>query len=212
MATSTLVIPEAFNSFPRLMTEDNTATHWHIFEGVFLNLAGNQLRHEAIGGLLASILPQAQYELLFAPNLRVDNIPAAPGVFDPALDDATIWKAMRTQYTLYTQALDYLQQVWSTYIDASPLEALNQPVVGLSNVSLAAQYLHVRDTFDALPADYLENFHAELNRPQPDVPFLAVIHRIALCKHVCHRERTLHDLNKIQLLKVCFAFGTYDVF
>jgi hypothetical protein len=91
------------------------------------------------------------------------------------------------------------------------MEALKHPVLGLSNVSLATQYLHVRDTFGVLPADYLERFFAELNRPQQDVPFLSVIHRIALYANMCVTAHApLHDLNKIQLLKTAFGFAPYD--
>jgi hypothetical protein len=95
-------IPEAFADFPRRMTKGNVGIHWHIFNPIFLNHAGLQLRHEMHGGLLPSLLPQAEYEVLLHPHLQADNIPAAPGVFDPAVDDATVWKAMRTAYTLYT--------------------------------------------------------------------------------------------------------------
>jgi hypothetical protein len=83
-------IPEAFADFPRRMTDSNVGVHWHIFNPIFLIHAGIQLRHEMHGGLLASILPQAEYEVLFHPHLQADNIPAAPGVFDPAADDATV--------------------------------------------------------------------------------------------------------------------------
>jgi hypothetical protein len=164
-------IPEAFADFPRRMTEGNVGIHWHIFNPIFLNHAGLQLRHEMHGGLLPSILPQAEYEVLLHPHLQADNIPAAPGVFDPAVDDAIVWKAMRTAYTLYTQALSQLQHLWDSFIDESLMEALKHPVLGLSNVSLASQYLHVRDTFGVLPADYLERFHSELHRPQQDCRF-----------------------------------------
>jgi hypothetical protein len=119
---------------------------------------------------------------------------------------------MRTAYTLYTQALGQLQHLWDSFIHKSLMEALKLPVLGLSNVSLAAQYLHVRDTFGVLPADYLERFYTELNRPQHDVPFLSVIHRIALYANMCVTANAapLHDLNKIQLLKTGFAFAPYD--
>jgi hypothetical protein len=208
---NTTIIPEAFADFPRRMTEGNIGVHWHIFNPIFLNHAGLQLRHEMHGGVLPSILPQAEYEVLLHPHLQADNIPAAPEVFDPAADDATVWKAMRTAYTLYTQALGQLQHVWDSFIHEYLMEALKHPVLGLSNVSLATQYLHVRNTFGVLPADYLERFFAELNRPQQDVPFLSVIHRIALYGGMCVTAHApLHDLNKIQLLKTCFAFAPYD--
>jgi hypothetical protein len=113
---------------------------------------------------------------------------------------------------MYTQALGQLQHLWdSFFIHESLMEALKHPVLGLSNVSLAAQYLHVRDTFGVLPADYLERFHTEMNRPQHDVPFLSVIHRIALYANMCVTANApLHDLNKIQLLKTGFSFAPDD--
>jgi hypothetical protein len=102
-------------------------------------------------------------------------------------------------------------RLWTTFIDVSLLQALRKPLLGLASVTLGAQFQHLRDNFGALPKDYLDFLYKKLNQLQDRTPFLSVTHRIVLYSEMCTAAGVpLYPLDKISLLKTCFAFGKYQ--
>jgi hypothetical protein len=84
-------------------------------------------------------------------------------------------------------------------------------MVGLINITLSQQFEHVRTNFGALPDDYLEVFFRELNQLQDQVPFLNVTKKIELYMEMRAEAGVfLFSLDKMVILKTCFAFGEYQ--
>jgi hypothetical protein len=76
-------------------------------------------------------------------------------------------------------------------------------MMGLTNVTLSQQFEHVRTTFGALSDDYLEVFFRELSQVQT--------RKIALyMKLHADAEVSLFPLDKLAMLKTCFAYGDYQ--
>jgi hypothetical protein len=58
-----------------------------------------------LGGVIATILPEAEYNRLFHPATQAAIISTSPGDRLPR-DDSDVWRAKRVDFTLYAAAME----------------------------------------------------------------------------------------------------------
>jgi hypothetical protein len=75
-----------FTDIPLKMDPALLRTWWYVFRTRFLSYAATLGRYEFTGGVMASIIPEAEFNTFWAPILWADIIPANPGALLPGAD------------------------------------------------------------------------------------------------------------------------------
>jgi hypothetical protein len=81
----------------------------------------------------------------------------------------------------------------------------------LALTDLAAQFLHVRNVYGNLPSDYLDEFHAMLDRPQTKDTVATVLDRFfTYFRMRAAVHATLSEYDKIKMLRKAFNWDIYE--
>jgi hypothetical protein len=150
-----------FTDIPLKMDPALLRTWWYVFRTRFLSYAATLGRYEFTGGVMASIISEAEFNTFWAPILWADIIPANPGALLPGAD-AHLHREERAIFTRYTTYLEAIMTTWTSHVDDSALQALMHPRYGLANVPLAAQFQLIAATSSDLPSDYLEEMRTRI--------------------------------------------------
>ena len=137
-------------SVPKGLTRATLKLHWHAFRSAFLQCCGEHGKHEFTGGVLASVLPPAEFLRLF--HLAANTVvPPGPGDFDPGVDNIDVYKLRASKYQRYTQYLAAVTKIWRVYMDDSLFSAISDPDFLLARVSLQDQYTHIEGSVERSP-------------------------------------------------------------
>jgi hypothetical protein len=194
---------------PLHMDSDNIQANWPVFVQMFMARGARLGQFEHTGGLLASVLPDAEFLAMFG-VLPDTVVPDNPGVL-VAGADAGIHKDQSTRYRTYCANLESLQTTFDAHIHPSLLLALRDPIVGLALTDLAGQFLHVRNVYGNLPSDYLDEFYAMLDRAQTNDTVATVLDRFLTyfgMRAAVHAN--LSEYDKIKMLRKAFNWGIYE--
>jgi hypothetical protein len=194
---------------PLQMEADTIRSNWHGFNQGFLERGGRLGQFEATGGVLASVLPDPEYITRFG-VLPDTVVPDNPGAL-VAGADAGMHKDQIMRYRAYCSNLESLQATFDAHIHPSLLLAIRDPTVGLALTDLAAQFLHVRTVYGNLPADYLDTFHAALDRAQTQDTVATVLDRLLTyfgMRTAVHAH--LSEYDRLKMLRKCFNWGIYE--
>jgi hypothetical protein len=197
MSTTTLY---TLPGVPLQMDSDNIQANWPVFVQLFIARGARLGQFEHTGGLLASVLPDAEFLAWFA-VLPDTVIPDNPGVLAAAAD-AHIHRDQIARYRTYCSNLESLQMTFDAHIHPSLLLALRDPIVGLALTDLAGQFLHVRNVYGNLPSDYLDEFHTMLDRAQTNDSVATVLDRFLTyfgMRAAVHAN--LSEYDKIKMLR-----------
>jgi hypothetical protein len=145
MSTTTLY---TLPGVPLHMDADNIQANWPVFVQMFIARGARLCQFEHTGGLLASVLPDAEFLAMFG-VLPDTVVPDNPGVLAAAAD-AHIHRDQSARYRAYCSSLESLQMTFDAHMHPSLLLALRDPVVGLALTDLAGQFLHVRNVYGNL--------------------------------------------------------------
>ena len=118
--------------FPDLqiqLTSANAQQLLAIFLPLFLSFCGSLSQYEFVGGVLATWLEPAAFELKFGTPANA-VIPDDPGPIADAPDQA-IWKAQQAHFRGYVANVETSIRVWSAYIYSSLTQGLGDPLFGM---------------------------------------------------------------------------------
>jgi hypothetical protein len=201
--------PHTLPGIPLHMEADTIQSNWHGFNQSFQERGGRLGHFEFPGGVLASVLPDPEYVTRF--GVDPDTVvPDNPGPL-VAGADASLHKDQIMRYRTYCANLESLQATFDAHIHPSLLLALRDPVVGLALTDLATQFLHIRTVYGNLPADYLDTFHAALDRAQTEDTVATVLDRLLTyfgMRAAVHA--TLSEYDKLKMLRKAFTWGIYE--
>ena len=187
-------------SVPRGMTRANLKEFWNAFKGPFLQCCGEHGKHEFTGGVLASVLPAADFLLHFGVATNT-VVPPAAGNFDPAHDDIDVFKLVDAKYMRYTLLLSSVTTIWRRFMDDDLFSALADPDLLLARVSLQDQYGHILASEAITDPHILTKLEEMLNQPQGSQDFMHVLTRN---DHLVHLRRgqsaPLSEYDKMKIL------------
>jgi len=160
---------------PLGLTRGNLKRFWPLFKRQFIQLAALSGRNEFTGGVLASILPAADFQARFmlAPAAV---IPANPGVFNLG-DNPDVWKSEREVYLRYADQLHQVTLVWKSILHDSLFTSIADPFLGLGMVSLQLQYAHIDTTEGTTDPLMLAALEELLDTAQSNQDLLVVLQR-----------------------------------
>ena len=124
------------------MTRANLKEFWNAFKGPFLQCCGEHGKHKFTGGVLASVLPAADFLVHFGVAANT-IVPPAAGNFNPAHDNIDVYKLIDAKYQRYTLLLASVTTIWRRLMNNDLFSALSDPDFLLGRVSLKDQYAQI---------------------------------------------------------------------
>jgi hypothetical protein len=189
-----------FHHVPKALTRANIKMYWPTFKPKFLAFCGEQGKHEYLGGVLASILPNADF-LLHLGVAANTVVPPNPGAFN-AGDDIHVFKLLSAAYTRYTEHIGSATRIWRIFLDDSLFSTLAHPEYGLARVSLQEQYAHILATEAVTDAALITNVENMLNKPQPQQDLMDVLSRMDAYFHLRSGiTAPVSEFDKLKLLQ-----------
>jgi hypothetical protein len=169
---------------PLQMDADSIQRNWQVFAQLFIARAARLGQYEFTGGVLASVLPDAQFNGMF--QVMPDTVvPDNPGAL-VADADVHMHKDQLHRYRTYCANLEAMQTTFDAHVHPSLLLAIRDPNVGLALTDLAEQFLYIKTVYGNLPADYMDEFHSALDRAQTQDTVATVLDREI--DRVCHHH------------------------